>query len=421
MGILTTPPKGMREFTAEQVELRKYVYNTILQTYAKFGFREIETPCIENINLLSSGEGGENEKLMFKILKRGDKLKHGAAEDLADLGLRFDLTVPLSRFYANNHGKLPKISKFIQIGNVWRAERPQKGRYRQLTQCDIDMIGESSVLAELELINATTTTLNQFGLSDFTLKINDRRLLQSVVQYCGFAEQDASKVFIILDKLDKIGISGVQEELLKTGYEQQHVDKLIDLLASFENKSFEEFAAENEQKGFVEKEILEDLIFVMNEARSQSSGDLRIEFDLSLVRGMGYYTGLIFEIKTPNYSWSIAGGGRYDKMVGKLMKGKPSVPACGFSIGFERIVLILEEQGFQVPAQAEKILLIGDKNKEGMSRLLTEANKFRAEGKLVTTDKKWKNVSKQIDSYKAQGFTSFAILREDQPVELKEI
>lgn len=416
-----TPPRGMREFSANQVELRNYIQQTILKTYAQFGFRQIETPCVETLSLLSSGQGGDNEKLLFKILKRGEKLANSDRDNLADLGLRFDLTVPLSRYYANNIGQLPKVNKFIQIGNVWRAERPQNGRYRQFTQCDIDIVGEGSVLAELELIAATTTTLKQFGLSNFNLKINDRRLLTAIVDYCGFKKGSAGQVLITLDKLDKIGVSGIQQELLDSEFKSEAIDKLLALVKKFEGASFQDFIAYNEQVQFVDAQVLADLKFTVDTAKAQSNGDLNISFDLSLVRGMGYYTGQIFEIQVPEYPWSIAGGGRYDEMIGKLTGGKQEIPACGFSIGFERLVLILEDRKFNVPSNQERIVLLGDNNPVGITALLNEAKTLRDAGNHVLVDYRAKKMGKQLDDYKAQGFTQFAVVRENEALHLKSL
>ncbi len=421
MKVVKTPPRGMREFSATDVALRNYIKQTILKNYAQFGFSQIETPCVENLSLLTSGQGGDNEKLLFKILKRGEKLENSDRDNLADLGLRFDLTVPLCRYYANNMGQLPKVNKFIQIGNVWRAERPQNGRYRQFTQCDIDIVGEGSILSELELIAATTSTLKQFGLSNFTLKINDRRLLTAIVDYCGFGKDNASAVLIILDKLDKIGVTGIQEELLAGGFESESISSLLSLVKQFEGASFDDFVIYNQEVNFVDPTILEDLQFTINTSQEQAAGDLNITFDLSLVRGMGYYTGQIFEVQVPDYPWSIAGGGRYDNMIGTLLGGKQDIPACGFSIGFERLVLILEDQNFKVPTQQERIVLLSDKSKESITTLLGHAKKLRADGAHVLVDYKGKKVGKQLDDYKNQGFTQFAIVRGQEDLVLKNL
>ncbi|NQX77152.1 histidine--tRNA ligase [Gilvibacter sp.] len=421
MKILKTPPQGMREFTADQKAIRNYIQNVILEHYQVFGFNQIETPCVENIALLSSGQGGENEKLIFKILKRGEKLAKSTMDDLADLGLRFDLTVPLARFYANNMGQLPKVNKFIQIGNVWRAERPQKGRYRQFTQCDIDVIGDPTYLAELELISATTSTLKQFGLESFEVKINDRRLLMAIANYCGFDEDEAGEVFIILDKLDKIGLKGITQEFAASDLDQVKLDKFLRVVTSFLEHSFEEFIEANAQQNIVPEEIMNDLKFVIDTVKADSGADLDVGFDLSLVRGMGYYTGMIFEVKVKGYSWSIAGGGRYDKMIGRFLGGKQQVPACGFSIGFERLALILDEQGFEIPDTRKRIALLGAKDPESIKMMRAHASKLREEGNAVVLDYKAKNMGKQLDDFKAAGYSAFAFVNPGEELELRDL
>ena len=410
----------MREFPPATKAIRNYIQNLILEQYQTFGFQQIETPCVENLDLLTSGQGGDNEKLIFKIQKRGEKFQKAIQNKLetADLGLRFDLTVPLARFYANNMGQLPKVNKFIQIGNVWRAERPQKGRYRQFTQCDIDVIGDPTYLAELELIAATTTTLKQFGLKDFTVKINDRRLLVAIANYCGFTDEQASEVFIILDKLDKIGLDGIKTELEQSELDSKNCATFIEIVSSFLDSSFHEFIASNSEKQIVPEEILSDLQFVM-QAAAQNSNDVRIDFDLSLVRGMGYYTGMIFEVKVGGYPWSIAGGGRYDKMIGRLLGGKQEVPACGFSIGFERLVLILEAEEFSIPNATNRIVLLGDKKPDSIKAMSTEATRLRSEGNSVILDYKAKKMGKQLDEYKAMGYSQFGIISPGTALELR--
>ena len=314
----------------------------IKETYGKFGFTSIETPCVESIGNLNSKQGGENEKLIFKILKRGEKLNLAEAKeemDLVDGGLRYDLTVPLVRFYANHANELPSPFKALQIGNVWRADRPQRGRYRQFMQCDIDILGEPSNLAEIELILATTTTLGKLGFQDFVIRINERRILKAMAAYSGFAEEDYDTVFIILDKMDKIGADGVKAELVESGFAAEAADKYMSL--------FDELTANGnsvawlaEKLGdFLEPEVSQNLSEIIDSVRATKASEFEITFDPTLVRGMSYYTGTIFEIAIPQFGGSCGGGGRYDKMVGKFT-GK-DVPACGFSIGFERIILSL--------------------------------------------------------------------------------
>ena len=238
MSLKKKPVTGMKDITPREMEIRDYVIRLIKDTYSTFGFQSIETPCVEHIENLSSKQGGENEKLIFKILKRGEKLKLESAsgeQDLVDGGLRYDLTVPLSRYYSNNANDLPSPFKALQMGNVWRADRPQRGRYRQFMQCDIDILGEPSILAEIELILATSTLVGKLDFENFTIRINDRKILKAMAAYSGFAPESYDLVFIILDKMDKIGIDGVAEELVKEGFPQENVDKYLGLFKEITN------------------------------------------------------------------------------------------------------------------------------------------------------------------------------------------
>ncbi|HEX8567004.1 MAG TPA: histidine--tRNA ligase [Pyrinomonadaceae bacterium] len=414
----------MRDLLPQEMVLRNHVTKTILEIYNQYGFMQIETPCAEKINFLSSGEGGENEKMLFKILKRGEKLNFSTTTkeiDVVDLGLRYDLTVPLSRYYASNHAKLPKNIKVIQIGNVWRAERPQKGRYRQFVQCDIDIIGSSNVIAEVELILATSEALRNLDFRNFRVRINDRRILVCLARYCDFEENTFDKVFIILDKLDKISIGGVREELEKSNFPTVSVDKFISIITLVLEKklildSLLKFLPN------VPESVLEDLRFVINTVQQQAENEYSIEFDLSLVRGMGYYTGQIFEIEVAGYKYSIAGGGRYDKMIGKFLQGKEDIPACGFSIGFERVVSILKEQNFIVPQSKKKIALLYNENLTSFNHILSLARELREKGNFVSLEVlKKKNTKKQIDALSEYGYTSFAIFQNNEPLIIKEI
>ncbi|MDO8446337.1 MAG: histidine--tRNA ligase [Deltaproteobacteria bacterium] len=412
----------MRDLTPKEVELRNFVVNTVLGVYKKFGFSQIETPCVEDINLLCSGEGGENEKMLFKILKRGEKLNLNVIQnenDLVDLGLRYDLTVPLCRFYARNKAILPQNFKVIQIGSVWRAERQQKGRFRQFTQCDIDIIGVPNVIAEIELILATSEALIEVGFKNFKVRISDRRILENLAGYCGFEKSVYGKVFIILDKLDKIGLTGVKEELENSLFPQASIDKFIDIVrqGTERNLTVEGIKIILPE---IDEKVLTDLNFVMDAVTKQAGSRYSIALDLSLVRGMGYYTGQIFEIEAENYKSSIAGGGRYDKMIGKILEGHEDIPACGFSIGFERVISILEEQNFQIPKTEKKIALLYDKN-SSIDLLLSKAEELRGEGNIVSIEIKGKHVGKQLDRLAEQGFNSYAIFTEGQPVEIKPL
>ena len=302
---------------------------------------------MESLENLNSKQGGENEKLIFKILKRGEKLKLEEVQtekDLSDSGLRYDLTVPLVRFFANHSNELPSPFKALQMGYVFRADRPQKGRYRQFMQCDIDILGEASNLAEIELILATTQALVTLGFHDFKVRINDRRILKAMARYGGFEEKDFDSVFIELDKLEKIGLDGVEDALMEDGFEKEQVSRFLQLVKKVMEKSGLDalkvltetilpVEGEEEEDSIAEvKENLEEIIRAVEETGSRG---FDLVFDVTLVRGMSYYTGTIFEIAMPQYGGSCGGGGRYDGMIGKF--SGQNTPACGFSIGFERI------------------------------------------------------------------------------------
>lgn len=411
----------MRDLTPKEVELRNFVKSTIFFVYKKFGFSEIETPSTEDISLLTGGNGGDNEKMLYKILKRGEKLDIANAtneSDLADLGLRYDLTVPLCRFYANNRAKLPSPFKVIQIGSVWRAEKPQKGRFRQFTQCDIDIIGNKKATAEVELILATSAALVEIGFKNFRVRINDRRVLEGLANYAGFEKTTHDRVFIILDKLDKIGIDGVENELKESGFPEDAIKSFISVI----EKSTAEKLTIGRLTSLLpdlDSEVLANLAFVMDTVSAQANTNYAIDLDISLVRGMGYYTGQIFEVEAQDYKSSIAGGGRYDNLIGKFLK--ESIPACGFSIGFERVISILEAQNFEVPAKGDKIALLYDVNISAFNNLLTKANELRAQGNIVSIETKSKNFTKQLDNLVEQGFNFFGVYDESRPLEIKPL
>lgn len=424
MALKKKPVTGMKDILPEEMEIRDYVIGIIKETYKKFGFTSIETPCVEHIENLSSKQGGENEKLIFKILKRGDKLKaaqekgieeeNNAADayvdclnELVDGGLRYDLTVPLVRFYSNNANDLPAPFKSLQIGSVWRADRPQKGRYRQFYQCDIDILGEPSNLAEIELILATTTTLGKLGFKNFQIKINDRQILKAMACYSGFLEEDYDSVFITLDKLDKIGMDGVAEELLKNGFTQDAIDKYLGLFQGFETAENGLQYIYDTLGEYLEDSVKTGLKEIIDSVGAVKSSDFEIVFDPSLVRGMSYYTGTIFEIAMPELGIACGGGGRYDKMIGRFT-GK-DVPACGFSIGFERIVLLLLENGFQVPNQDKKTAFLIEKgiSSEKLCEIIAEAQKLRSEGTQVLVARMNKNKKFQKETLAAQGYEEF--------------
>ncbi len=413
MALAKKPVNGMKDILPEEMQIRDYVMNVIKETYRSFGFTPIETPCMENIANLSNKQGGENEKLIFKVLKRGEKLKLETAQeenDVVDYGMRYDLTVPLARFYSNNANNLPSPFKALQMGNVWRADRPQRGRYRQFMQCDIDILGEPSSLAEIELILATTTTLGRLGFKNFQIRINERRILKAMAAYSGFAEESYDTVFIILDKMDKIGLDGVAEELAKSGFAKESIEKYLALFQNMEGK--EEVAdgiayLVQELGEHLDPEVAENLREIAASVNATKEADFALVFDPTLVRGMSYYTGTIFEIAMPEFGGSCGGGGRYDEMIGKFTGN--NVPACGFSIGFERIILLLMEQGFQVPGQSEKIAFLIEKNYPGekLAEVIAEAQKERANGKQVLVARMNKNKKFQKEKLGAEGYMQF--------------
>ena len=410
MALNKKPVTGMKDILPAEMQLRDYCINVIKETYGKFGFTSIETPCVESIGNLNSKQGGENEKLIFKILKRGEKLNLAEAKeemDLVDGGLRYDLTVPLVRFYANHANELPSPFKALQIGNVWRADRPQRGRYRQFMQCDIDILGEPSNLAEIELILATTTTLGKLGFQDFVIRINERRILKAMAAYSGFAEEDYDTVFIILDKMDKIGADGVKAELVESGFAAEAADKYMAL--------FDELTANGnsvawlaEKLGdFLEPEVSQNLSEIIDSVRATKASEFEITFDPTLVRGMSYYTGPIFEISIDGFGGSVGGGGRYDEMIGKFTGQKTC--ACGFSIGFERIVMLLLERDYQVPSNAGKKAYLIEKNMPGdkLAAIFKEAAEERKNGNIVSVNMMKKNKKFQKEQMTAEGYTEF--------------
>jgi len=410
MALSKKPVTGMKDIMPEEMQIRDYVISVIKETYAKFGFTSIETPCVENIENLSNKQGGENEKLIFKILKRGEKLNLETAEsekDLVDGGLRYDLTVPLVRYYSNHANELPSPFKALQMGNVWRADRPQRGRYRQFMQCDIDILGEPSNLAEIELILATTTTLGKLGFKNFQIRINERRILKAMAAYSGFAEESYDSVFITLDKMDKIGLEGVEKELLENGFAAESVEKYLNLFKGIEeSENGLEYLAK-ELEGFLDEEVRVSLQEIMDSVGATKSADFELVFDPTLVRGMSYYTGTIFEVAMPEFGGSCGGGGRYDKMVGKFTGN--DVPACGFSIGFERIILLLMESGFKVPSQPAKVAYLIEKGipSEELCKVIAQAQEERKDGTQVLVVRMNKNKKFQKEQLTKDGYTEF--------------
>lgn len=408
------PVTGMKDILPKEMEIRNYVMQEIRDTYKTFGFTAMETPCVEHIENLSSNQGGENEKLIFKIMKRGDKLtsaiEKATAEDtnlLSDSGLRYDLTLPLSRYYANNANDLPSPFKALQMGNVWRADRPQRGRYRQFMQCDIDILGEPTILAEIELITATTTLLGKVGFEKFTIRLNNRKMLKAMAAYSGFAEADYDSVFITLDKMDKIGLDGVAAELVEQGYTNEQVQKYLSLFEKVTEDVEGIHFLQDTLGDFLEADVAKDLETIITSVEAVKNADFRIVFDPTLVRGMSYYTGPIFEISMDEFGGSVGGGGRYDEMIGKFTG--QNTPACGFSIGFERIVMLLLERDYQVPAKGGKVAYLVEKNmpQEKLRDILKEANEKRKEGIQININIMKKNKKFQKEQLEKEGYTDF--------------
>ena len=403
------PAKGMRDITPYEKEIRDYVEGVIVDTYKQSGFELFETPVVENIENLIGSQGGENLMLIYKILKRGDKLnleKEALTEDdLSDLGLRYDLTVPLSRFYCNNRGSLLPIFKALQVGNVFRAERAQKGRYRSFKQCDIDIIGDDTQAAELELIATTAKALTALNITDFAVRFNDRRVLKAVILNCGFAEEEFDGVCIIVDKLDKIGMEGIKSEMEDRSYDKASVEKLMEALSEINKKGID---CLNDYG--VPEDVAADVKKVLDESNAYAAGKYDVEFDFTLIRGMGYYTGSIFEIAYKDLGYSIAGGGRYDEMVGNFIGEK--IPAIGFSIGFERLVNQLMEENFKVP-DLEKAVLLYDPADRYID-VLAKAESIREEGYTVSIYEKAKKLGRQLNQFQGYGYKKFALYSGDE-------
>ena len=401
----------MKDITPAEMQIREYVMNQIRETYKSFGFSQIETPCVEHIENLTSKQGGDNEKLIFKVLKRGDKLNLETAQDendLTDSGLRYDLTLPLSRYYANNASSLPSPFKALQMGSVWRADRPQKGRFRQFTQCDIDILGDATNLAEIELILATTTALGKICPDNgFTVRINDRGILFGMDRYCGFSEEAMDSVLITLDKMDKIGFEGVEKELLENGNAKESVDRYLELLRTVTRDAEGVKALGETLKDVMDPAVCQGLVHIMETVKDVAETEFGLVFDPTLVRGMSYYTGTIFEVSMEGFGGSVAGGGRYDKMIGKFTGME--TPACGFSIGFERIVTILLDNGFTVPGAGEKKAYLFEKgiDSAALAAVIREAMEERKNGVQVLVAQMNKNKKFQKEQLGKEGYGEF--------------
>ncbi len=408
----SNPVRGTRDISPEEMKLRKELEDKILSAFKSAGYNHIETPAIENLDLLMDSEGGENLRMLFTIAKRGKKFKpteNSTVSDLCDTGLRYDLTLPLSRYYSNNKESLENPFKSIQIGNVYRAERPQKGRFRSFKQCDIDIIGDHTIGAEIDLIHTISKALLEVGLDNFVIHLSDRKLLNAYIESFGFDKDQVGTIAISLDKLDKIGKDKVIDELVSKGLNKEKITELV-------NKA-QDISLEEVKKLTGLDETCSNLERIIKAVNETSDGKYKIEFDFSLVRGMGYYTGPIFEIKWGEDAKSIAGGGRYDDMIGKT--SKTSEPAVGFSIGFERLVDILMNVVELESEPVKKVLLLCDANKDNMADVISVADKFRAEGYVVSMANKKKNLGKQINKAKDKGYSYLYVYGRDS--ELKEL
>lgn len=413
MQLVKQEVKGMRDILPKEKELRDNIYNEIAKIYKNFGFNLIETPIVEHIENLTGNKGGENEKLTFNILKRGEKLSEALENggELCDSGLRYDLTLPLCRYFANNMDNLPYPFKVFQFGDVFRADRPQKGRTRQFKQCDIDIFGEPSINGEIELLTATTSFLNGIKGLNFSIRLNDRRILKAMCDYVGFPETTYGDILIALDKLDKIGLTGVKGELIKLGLEEVKCDKYINFINEV-NQSNDKlsFIANTIQSEEIKKVVsgLKRIIDVISQVNA-----FNVQFDFTIVRGMGYYTGTIYEIYCENYGFAIGGGGRYDNMINDFIG--QSVPAVGISIGFERLILILSEMNYKVEGIQEKVAILFDEKLDNQIyiKMLCKANEMRNE-KVVYFNKYNKNVKRQKEVLMSLGYNNFIDIRSDE-------
>ena len=397
--------KGMKDILPNEQKIRDYVQSKILETYRSSGFERISTPILEDSENLDKSDGGDNLNLIFKVLKRGEKfssaIENKDFSSLSDMGLRYDLTLPLSRFYAANKTSLQFPFKVIQTDRVFRAERPQKGRLREFVQCDIDILGDSSCNAEVELIDITARAMLNIGFSDFTININDRRVLKDMLENMGFQKECIDSVCITFDKLDKIGVDGVKKELLEKQFASSAVENLVEFISGG-------ITLDSVSKKCSDSSVADDLKYVISTAEKVSEGKYKISYAPNLVRGQGYYTGMVFEISCPDFSGAIGGGGRYDNMIGKFSGEK--VPAVGFSIGFERICSTLLERNYKIPSKKEQCALLYEEN-ISFPEVLKFAETLR-EKYIVSVLKKAKKAGPQFSMLENQGYTQFAQIKE---------
>ncbi len=418
-------PRGMRDFLPADKARRERVLSVIRDRYRAHGFDEIETPVVEEYDRLHAGIGGDNEKLSFNILRRGldAEAVRAAADDpaeLSDLGLRYDLTVPLARFYASNRGQLPGVFRSIQIGPVWRAERPQKGRYRQFVQCDIDIIGDASARAEAELLAASLDAVDALGLEGASVRINDRRVLEWMLGHFGFTEDERPQVLITIDKLDKIGPEGVAAELRERGATTTAVDAFQAFLGRPQTLEYHPFGDRQIRTALPDgapDELVAHLVGIGEAvAAGRGQDDTPLVFDPFLVRGMGYYTGTIFELAHPSVTYSLGGGGRYDGMIGRFLQ--QDVPAVGFSLGFERLVDLVSTD----PATAAQAIVLVHDAAVPVAELVAHKTALVAKGARVRLEQRTKNLKALLERSAADGYTHFASVRPgDDALEVKTL
>ena len=408
----TNALKGMKDILPQEQRMRDFVQSKILETYKASGFERISTPILEDSENLDKSDGGDNLNLIFKVLKRGEKLEAALAKqnptdkDLSDMGLRYDLTLPLTRFFSANRNELCSPFKVIQTDRVYRAERPQKGRLREFVQCDIDILGDSSVNAEVELIDVTANAMLSIGFKDFYININDRRILRNMLETMGFLPESIDSVCITFDKLDKIGADGVKAELQEKQFDKKAIDALVDFIQQGE------ITLDSVISRCSDASIGDDLKYIIQTAKKVSGGKYDVKYCPNLVRGQGYYTGAVFEIASPLFSGAIGGGGRYDNLIGKFTG--QSIPAVGFSIGFERICSILLEQNYQIPGAKERCAFLYDDSAD-FAKIMNMAQSLRKDYN-VAVFKKAKKMGPQFDMLEKQGFTKFAVLKDGQIV-----
>ncbi len=411
------PLKGTKDFLPEEMQIRDFVQNKIIAVYKSSGYVRISTPIIEDMENLDKSDGGENLNLIFKILKRGDKLEKAlesekvTENDVADMGLRYDLTLPLSRYYAANKDKLPNPFKVIQTDRVYRAERPQKGRMREFVQCDIDIVGDSSINAETELIDTTARALCEVGFNNLTIVVNDRRILRGMLISFGFKSEDIQSACITFDKLEKIGVDGIHAEFCEKQMSETAANALCEFLqkGDFTLETVKELLSEDDKK------YADDLKDIIDTTDKISKGKYKTVYSPQLVRGQGYYTGVVFEVTSPEFKGAIGGGGRYDDMIGKFLK--TPVPAVGFSIGFERMISILIDNNFKVPGAKQRIALLYS-DEQDFADVMQMASELRNTYE-VTILKQAKKTGKQIQNLASYNYNGVCFA--DKYPQIKEL